>query len=414
MLCIKRFLHNKDGATILSNLGYLSLLQVANYAFPFITMPYLARVLGVEKFGILAIGTAVISYFQSITDYGFNYTSVKKIARVRDDINAVSEIVSTTFYAKVCLMLFSAVILSICTIFIPLLREYSGVIFATFLLIPGHALFNDWFFQAIEKMKYITILSVLSKFLFTIAVFIFINHESDYIYQPILIATGYAISAILGIWLMCSKFKIHFLKPSIHTIFKELRSGFNMFITLFLPTIYTNLNTLVLGGVNGDRATGIYSGATRFTSLAYNLFMLISRAVYPYFARKIDKHTLYARTSLLLSIVISLFFFIFARPLVLLLLGPEFQDTVIVLQIVAFTPVAMSITNSYGINFLVLKGKEAWMRNIIIAVTIIGLVAGTIGAIFFSFIGVAIASLLTQSIRATMIYLSARKIKKHN
>ena len=88
---------SRDGKRIVKNFGYLLLLEVATHLFPLITLPYLGRVIGVEGFGLLAIGTAVISYVQAITKYGFDYSSVRDVARYRDSIGEVSKIVSLLF-----------------------------------------------------------------------------------------------------------------------------------------------------------------------------------------------------------------------------------------------------------------------------------------------------------------------------
>lgn len=408
---MKRIAKNKDAHKLASNFGYLALLQVANNIFPFISMPYLARVLGVEKFGILAIGTAVVAYFQSITDYGFDYTTVRKLARKREDNEYISNVTSLTFAAKFVLMIGCALILALLCALVPYFRGYALVLFATFLYIPGHILFADWFFQAVEDMKYITILSVISKFIFTVLVFVFIKQESDYILQPILVAFGYAASSIVCIYIMRSKYKVKFICPSLKSLIQELKEGFDMFITLFLPTVYTNLNIIILGSSQGAKATGIYNGASKFTGLAFRVFSTISRTVYPYFARRMDKHKLYVYVSLSIAVVISLFLFVLAKPLVLIFLGEEFLSTMPVLRIVAFTPIAMSITNSYGVNYLVLRGKENIMKKIIIVITVVGCVIGMLGAYYYSYIGVAVASLTTQSLRALLIYLSAKKMQ---
>ena len=72
---IQKVNNSKDGKTLLMNFGYLSLLQIAGYAFPLITMPYLARVIGPEGFGKIAFASAVVVWFQTIADWGFNYTA---------------------------------------------------------------------------------------------------------------------------------------------------------------------------------------------------------------------------------------------------------------------------------------------------------------------------------------------------
>lgn len=403
---------SKDGKSVVKNFGYLSLLEMTSHFFPLITTPYLARVIGVEGFGIIAIGVAVIAYFQSFTNYGFIYTSVRDVARNRDNIDEVSRIVSRTFFSKLFLLLVSIAIIAILTITIPYFQDNAAVIWCTALLLPGHVLMTDWVFQALEDMKYITVRSIASKLIFTLLVFVLIQSKDDYLWQPVLTAIGYMIPAVWGLIVLKKKFHLYIVVPSLMTILQEIKQGFNMFITVFLPTIYTNLNTIILSAYNGKSATGIYSGGSKFTSIAYSLFQLISRTMYPFFARRMDKHKFYVRGSLILSLAISLFFFCFARPIVMLFLGAEFEETVSVLRIVAFTPVAMSLMNSYGVNYLVLKGKEKLMRNIIIFVTLFGITIGLIGAIYYSYVGVAWASLISQFLRASLVTYFAHKIEK--
>lgn len=411
-LFARKVTKSKDGKTLLKNFSYLTILEMASHLFPLITTPYLARVIGVKGFGILAIGTATIAYFQSFTNYGFAYTSVRDAARCRNNAERFSEIVSTTFFSKLFLMLVSFGLIGIATLTIPFFRDNAVVIWCTALLLPGHVLNTDWAFQALEDMKFITIRSILTKILFTLLIFVIIRHKDDYLWQPVLTAIGTLIPSVWGLFILHRKFNFRVIVPSLKAIFRQLSAGFNMFITVFLPTVYTNFNVLLLSAYNGKSATGIYSGGTKFTSIAFSLFQLLSRTFFPFFARRMDAHKIYVWFSLSLSLFISLLFFVFARPIVLIFLGQEFEETVNVLRIVAFTPVAMSLMNSYGINYLVLKGKEKLMRSIILFVTIIGIGFGAIGAIYFSYIGIACVSLLTQLLRASLITYFAHRLQK--
>ena len=406
---IQRLRRSKDGKTLLKNFSYLSVLEMTVHLFPLITTPYLARVIGVDGFGILAIGVATIAYFQSLTNYGFIYTSVRDAARCRENIDDFSKVVCTTFYSKTILMLISYGLIAIGTITIPLFRENSAVIWCTALLLPGHVFNPDWIFQALEDMKFITVRNLLSKTLFTLLIFVFIKTPEDYLWQPILMALGMFVPSLWGLIVLKKKFGLRLIVPSIKEPFQKIGEGFNMFVTVFLPTVYTNLNVLLLSYFNGKTATGIYSGGTKFTSIAFSLFQLLSRTFFPFFARKMDAHKLYVRFSLALSIVISIILFFLARPIVMLFLGEEFEGTVDVLRIVAFTPIAMSLMNSYGVNYLVLKGKDNIMRNIIIVVTVFGILIGALGAKYYSYVGVAFASLTTQFLRAGLITLYAHK-----
>ena len=108
---VKNILSNKEGKVILTNFSYLFLLQIAGYLFPLLTMPYLARVIGADGFGRIAIASAVIMWIQTISDWGFNYTATRDVAKNRDDKDKVSHILSNVIWAKFILLFLSFIIL---------------------------------------------------------------------------------------------------------------------------------------------------------------------------------------------------------------------------------------------------------------------------------------------------------------
>lgn len=411
MSFLSRINVGESGKTVLSNLGYLSLLELTTHFFPLITTPYLARVLGVDGFGSLAVGTAVISYFQTFTNYSFSYSAVRTIARNKDDLHYVSHVVSRTLCAKLFLMLLSLFLLLVGILIIPYLKAYAVVILCTFSIIPGTILFVDWYFQAIEDMKYITIMNIAMRFVFTLLVFVFIRESEDYLLQPILMGIGYLIPAIITLFLIKKKFGVKIYIVPLREVFIEIKKGFNLFISLFLPTIYSNLNILILGGYNGKQAVGIYGGGIKFTSIAFAFFQILSRATYPLFARNINKHNYYVLCSMILAITMTIFLYVFAEDIVYIFLGNEFQNTIIVLKFLAFTPIAMCLMNSYGYNYLVLQNGEKLMRNVIMGVTFCAIIMGIPMAIKYSYIGVAITDLTIQMIRAILITFIAIKLK---
>ena len=149
---LKTLLSSKDGKVLFSNFSYLFLLQIAGYVFPLLTLPYLARVIGVDNFGRIAFASAIMVWIQTVADWGFNYTATRDVAKNRENKEKVSEIFSNVLWARCTLVLLSFIVLLILLCIVPQFRDNSEVILVTFLMIPGHVLFPDWFFQAIERM----------------------------------------------------------------------------------------------------------------------------------------------------------------------------------------------------------------------------------------------------------------------
>lgn len=195
---IQTLLSSRDVRTLSSNFIWLCAIQFVSYLFPIFTLPYLARVIGVDGFGKIAFASAVIGWVITIVNWGFNYTATRDVARNRDSIDKVSVIFTNVFWARMSLMIVSFAILFVLTLIIPQFYEDRLVIFVTFLLVPGQIMFPSWLFQGLERMKYISILSIISRILFTLLVFLFIRTARDFILQPLFTALGEIMSGIIA------------------------------------------------------------------------------------------------------------------------------------------------------------------------------------------------------------------------
>lgn len=370
---IKQINSSKDGKTVFANFGYLSLLQVAGYVFPLISMPYLARVIGADGFGKIAFASAIVVWIQTISDWGFNLTATRDVAQNRDNKELVSRIFSNVLWARSVLTLLSGIILLLVVLLVPYLRENADIIFVTFLLVPGYILFPEWFFQAIEKMKYTTFFNLFLKLVFTVAVFVFIHKREDYLIQPLLTTIGYLLCGFGALYLIFKKWGYTLCKPQWSEIFKTIRNSTDVFINNLMPNLYNSFSVMLLGFFGGSTANGIYDGGNRFPVIFYQFQSVLSRAFYPFLSRRPDKHSFNAKLNIV-SALIGAVFLILLSPLVIkIMLGDEFEKSVVVMQILSFSVVFLAMDYTYGTNFLIINHKEKPLRNLTFVSSIVGM-----------------------------------------
>lgn len=409
-----RISSNKDGKVLVQNFAYLSLLQVAGYVFPLITMPYLARVIGVEGFGKIAFAAGVMVWLQTISDWGFNFTATRDVAQNRENTEKVSEIFSRVLCARIVLMLASAIILFILVTFIPLFKRNADVLFVSFLMIPGHILYPEWFFQAMERMKYITILSLLSKLVFTIAIFIFVKEKDDYILQPLFTSLGFVVSGCIALYFILIKWKVKLIIPTISSVFHTIKRSTDVFLNSLMPNLYNSFSTVLLGFFGGEVANGKLDAGTRLVNIAMQFTQVLSRTFFPFLSRRLDKHNLYVRINLTVSLCISITLFLLAPIIINIFFTKEFIDAVLVLRITAFSIFFIALNNVYGTNYLIIAGYERQLRNTTAVVSVIGFIMAFPLIYFWGFIGAAITIALTRAMLGTSIMIKALKIKQKN
>lgn len=408
---LKEIANRPRSKILIGNFLSLGVLQVVNYLLPLVTLPYLTKVIGVNMFGVLAIAGAVIMYFQTFVDFGFEYSATRDIANNQDNIAIVSKILWTTTFTKIILMLISLLLLIILIFFINFLNEHYLIILLTFLYIPSSILFPEWFYQGMEKMKYITALNAFAKTIFTILIFVVIKEPSDYIFQPILMVSGYFVSGIISVYILFNHFKVKMYWPTIIDIKTAIKGSFDIFFNLLLPTLYNNLSTLLLGFWYGNSAVGIFDAGKKVIILSDQAITVLSRTFFPYLANNIGKHNFFYKMSLLVGIIFMIIFFLGADLIVNILFTKDFEGSKEIIRLMAVSPILFSLMSSFGTNFLILIHKEKVLRNITLISSFIGLVAALLLISHYGAIGAALTLIFVWSLRSLLCFSYSKKIK---
>jgi PST family polysaccharide transporter len=270
---------------LLSNFFSLSVLQIFTYILPLITLPYLVRVLGSEKFGLIMFAQAFIIFFNIFVDFGFSLSATKDISVYRNDKIKITEIFSSVMIIKAILIIIAMLLLSFIVFLFDKFSKDWDLYYLTFLWVIGQALFPIWYFQGMEKMKYITIVNIISRVIFTLLIFIVIKEESDYIYVPLLNGMGFIIGGIISLWIIYKNFNQPFKIQNFNTLKYYFYESSQFFLSRISLTLYTSSNAFVLGLFTNNIMVGYYSIAEKLYQAMQQAYQPIVQALYPYVAK---------------------------------------------------------------------------------------------------------------------------------
>ena len=418
---IKLKFKSADNRRLLSNFFSLTVLQGANYVFPLITLPYLVRVLGVEKYGLLAFASVTTAYFGILMDYGFGLTASREIAINQDNWDKITEIFSAVMSIKLLLMFVSIVLLGVLVFSFD---KFSGdwkIYYLTFGVVAVQTFFPIWFFQGMEEMKYITYFNLAARLIFTIAIFIFIRSQEDFYLVPVIRAVGAAVSVFMAVYLIHKRFEVIFRFQSAKTLLHYFKDAYHIFISNIAISLYTISTTFILGLFTNNTIVGYFAAADKIIQAVKGLTGPVSQAIYPYISKRVsDSERLglqfirkIAKYMALATGGISLFIFVFAAPVVHLLLGNQYEDSIVVLRIMSLLPFLIGMSNIFGIQTMMTFGRKQAFSRIIMTGSVLNLILSFVLVPIFYQVGSAISVVVVESFItvAMFVYLQKNGLK---
>lgn len=407
---------------LIQNICSLGLLQGANYLLPFLTFPYLVRVLGPDNFGLIAFATALITYAALLSDYGFNLSATRQISIHRENHKKISKIYSTVMVIKLTLMMLSLISVVVLVTLVDRFNENWEVYIISFGLVVGQVLFPIWLFQGLEIMKYITYINLVSRAIFTSLIFLFVHQESDYLLVPILSSLGALLSGIWAQRIILGVMKYEFLWPSIDDIKKQLGEGWHFFISSIAISFYTTSTVFIIGLLNGNTIAGQYAAAEKIIQAFKGLFEPIGQALFPYSSKKMKLDVLSAQQYInqvafiigMVMGVVSFGVYYFSEELVIILLGEQYIDCTLMVKIMSPLPFVIAISNIYALQGLYNLGLSSAVSKFLVRISSIHILLILVVVNSYAAIGAASMVVLTETIITLFSIYFFRKVCNKN
>ena len=362
---------NKTQARVFKNALFLYALTLSNYLIGLLLLPYLSRVLSVEKFGVIGFATSFCLVFQMVVEYGFQLSTTATISAHRDDKAKMSRIISTMTYTKLLLACVASAVFLACAMFVDMLRGHFVIILLFFVDSIAKALLPDAYFRGIERMKDITIRAVSAKSGILVATLLFVKGDDTLIIYPVSMIVFDTI-ALLWAFSLLKHDGLKATGTTMREMLEALKDSFWFFISRISVSINGSLGSIFLGMRYSPESVemGLYSGATKLSSAGEQMIppSMVNKKDYRLFYRIV------LRGGILWFLACALVE-VLATPLCVLILGGQYASAGGFLRILMVGVFFGYFSFMFGYPALSPIGKSTWANAAIMVSAIVNLTA---------------------------------------
>lgn len=404
--------------SIKKNFAYKSTLTISTYLMNFITFPYVSRILGVDRIGLVSFVDNAVNYFLIFATMGVSILGVREIATVKEDRNECSRVYSNILGMNVLFTIATLIIYFAFIIFVADFNRYKELFYVGGAKILFTAFLVEWYFTGIENFRYITIRSLLIKLLYVIAVFILIRTEDDYTLYFVLTVLVVVINAVINmiyIRKFVSLIKHEFISK------KYIKQNLSLGIYSIMTSMYLTFNVMFLGFCSTNTEVGYYTTAFKLYSVILGLFTAFTNVMLPRmssllatgqkerFQSLIDKSF---EAMCTFSIPMILCSIVLAPQIIYILSGPGYEGAIIPMRIIMPAVLFVGIAQILAIQVVMPMKKDKVLLVASIVGASISLLINLLIVPHLAGIGSAIV-LLSSEIVVTgtyIIYLLRKKI----
>ncbi len=401
---------------IRKNYIYNLSFQIFSLLIPFITAPYVSRVLLPEGIGTFSYVNSIATYFSLFAALGLSSYGTREVSRVRDDRQKTSKL----FWELSILRLLSTVLcLGLYLAFILITGSDMRTYLAAGVVILSVGIDCNWFFQAMENFKVLMVRNFLVKLISIVCIFAFVNGPEDLVLYFLIQGGGTFLSNIV--------LRAHLIRAVDWVPARRWRFGHHIRETLvyFIPTIATSVYTLLdrtmIGIITKDMAAnGYYEQAHKIVNMLMTVITSLNvvvgvRTSYLFGQNKkkeIRQHIIRTfRFVFMLAFPLAAGLMACAADFVPWFYGEGYEPAIPLMVLFAPLLFIIGVSNVLGSLYLTPSGQRARSNRAIIIGAVCNFVLNLILIPLFGVYGAVIASLAAEIvISALYMSFSARFI----
>ena len=393
-----------------------AILTMSSFIFPLITFPYVSRILQPAGNGKVNFMLSIVTYFNMFAQLGIPTYGIRACAAVRDDKEKLTRTVHELLFINIITTVLTYIVFTFAIIFVPRLHQDKILAIIMSFTVVLTTIGVEWLYKALEQYTYITVRSIIFKAISVVAMFLLVHTKSDYVVYGAIATFASSASFILN---MINVHKYIGIRPvGNYRIKRHLKPVFIFFAMSIATTIYTNLDSVMLGFMKTDADVGYYTAAVKIKNILVSLVtslgtVLLPRAAYYIEKGEDEEFIKLSRKAMnfviLSSVPLTIYFIMYAKNGIFFLSGSAYTGSIIPMQIIMPTLIFIGISNLTGMQILVPLDLE----NTVLISTIIGaivdLIINTLLIPKMASSGAAIGTLVAEFFVTFYQYVIVRK-----
>lgn len=404
---------------VLKNASWLITCKIVQSVLGLIISMLTARYLGPANFGVINYAASIVAFATPLMQLGLNSILVQELVEKPED---EGKILGTS----ICMSCLSAVFcMAGVTAFAFIANATSPVtiivcaLYSLILICQALELTQYWF-QAKFLSKYYAITALVAYILVSgYKIILLITNSSVY---------WFAISNAIDYLVIAIALKIIYQKLGGQKFSFSFRTAIRLFaksryyiISGLMVTIFAQTDKVMINIMMGEESTGYYSAAVACANLSGFVFASIIDSMRPsiYENAKVSAQRFEKKLAQLYCVIIylslaqCLFMTILAKPIIYVLYGSQFQNSISVLRLIVWYT-TFSYLGAVRDIWILAEGKQSilWKINFIGASA--NVVLNFIFIPIYGIEGAALASLLTQIFTNVILGFIFQSIRRNN
>lgn len=387
--------------SLAKNSLYNIVYRCLNVVFPLITVSYVSRVILASGIGEVASASNIANYFTILAALGLPTYGTKVIAACRS-----KEETSKSFWELFIINLLSTLLFSLAYYSMILIHPFFKDDLILYCIVGLAIIFNfinvDWFYQGKEEFAFITIRSFIIKVLSLVAIFTFVQTRQDILSYALILTLSNVSNYVFNIihirkFVCFTKQRLnitHHVRPILYLLFASL-----------VIELYTMVGITILTVISVPESVGYYTNSMSIIRIVRTLVTSVCAVFLPRLSLYYSSGNLEAFENLIKKGLGVLFYLTLPAAIglcmvsddaVLILFGDSFINASISVRILSLSIVTIALSNFIGYQIFITIGKEKLMVYSTIIGAVVNIVLNLILVIQFDYIGVAIASAVSE------------------